>query len=377
MTKSSKRQEAIWIFGTVPEPVGGVSVFLQRLIQSGQVTIAGLLDPYFGSGKVTLAIPHWRPKKRGYFHRLLTMMKLFYLRDQKLFINGSRADSVLMLHPFLLFRSAEKSLLLHHGDLHRSIKSSCIKSLLVKCVLRGYAQIFCLSENQRQFYISSGVDETRLILVNSYIGVSAVQSASGMTDKSAQPDYENMSAQAREAIDWVSHTKSKVIIGSGYAEAFYNHEWVLDSLQQDNHSIFRDARYILCCYGPETEYLQHLRNRFSTVSNAKLCFGLLPEEFNAVLSRSSIYVRPTSIDSFGIAIHDALAWGLQVIASDACERPAGTLVHKSGNSVQFTELLAKCLSPSDAKEETLTCGSGNINNRINIVDAINRFICLQ
>lgn len=370
MTDTDKQKRKIWIFGTVPEPVGGVAIFLQRLIASQRVPLGGLVDPYFGAQKISLTIPHWYPKKVGILYRIWTLMKLFRLRNQKLFINGSRPESILALFPFLLFRSAKKSLLLHHGELLRSIENSRIKATMVKIILRGYDRIFCLSEKQRRFYIANGVDESRLILVNSYIGLPETCPDPKKIDGLAETNEDSLSQQAREAIAWVSQAGAKVIIGSGYAHSFYNHAWVLDYLEQESHITPDKLRYILCCYGPKTEYLRHLRKRFVS-PNVKLCFGLSPQEFNAVLSRSDIYVRPTSIDSFGIAIHDARALGLQVIASDACERPNDVLVHRTDDYDQFRELLKKCLDSCDFKEDHLVNLYGDIAERMTIIDALN------
>lgn len=376
MTENDNQDRKLWVFGTVPEPVGGIAIFLQRLIESRQVPLGGLIDPYFGAKKTSLAIPHWHPAKRGALHRILTLMRLFRLRDQQLFINGSRPESILALSPFLFFRSAKKLLLLHHGDLWRSIENSGIRSALVKYTLRGYNTIFCLSEKQRLFYISNGVEDSRLILINSYIGVPENGLRHQMGDNISYSGGEPFSKQGREAIAWISNARSKVIIGSGYAQPFYNHEWVLDFLQQQRDAALRDARYILCCYGPETDYLKTLREQF-TASNVKLCFGLSPVEFDAVLARSDIYVRPTSVDSFGIAIHDAQALGLKVIASDACERPNGVLVHETDNIDQFGQLLTGCLTSSDSNEDGPTNGDDHIAKRMTIIDALNQFCGIQ
>ena len=105
----------------------------------------------------------------------------------------------------------------------------------------------------------------------------------------------------------------------------------------------------------------------------KLCFGLSPLEFNAVLSRSDIYVRPTSIDSFGIAIHDARALGLQVVASDACERPKDVKVHESDNYDQFRKLLKKCVTSSNIMGSGACSEAHDIAERMTIFDALQEF----
>tara|TARA_R110000772_G_scaffold40132_13_gene93999 strand:- start:6598 stop:7686 length:1089 start_codon:yes stop_codon:yes gene_type:complete len=354
------RKDGIWIFGTAPEPIGGVAVFVSRLISSSKVPIIGLLDPYFGDQKSVLPVPHWVPRKNGLWHKFLILLSLARLRNRLLFINGSRAESVIGLMPFLVFRHAPRSLLLHHGDLFSSLRGSWFKTVLARYALRGYSRIFCLSENQRRFYMSHGVKPSRLSLVNSHIA-------------SAEDDSgRNLSQQAIDVLEWIAEAPEKVIVGSGYANPFYNHDWVVDFLAQNDH--FKNSRYILCCYGPKTEYLAQLQDKFSALPNAKLCFGLLPHEFDMVLSRCDIYVRPTSVDSFGIAIHDALAMGLNVIASDACERPNGAFVHQVDDAEGFANILAECLENETAEKIKQPTRDGGFSDRTDITDALNDFV---
>jgi glycosyltransferase involved in cell wall biosynthesis len=52
-------------------------------------------------------------------------------------------------------------------------------------------------------------------------------------------------------------------------------------------------------------------------------------EFWPILQRSNLFIRPTSTDSFGISIAEALTLGVPSIASNVCGRPEGTILFKS------------------------------------------------
>jgi glycosyltransferase involved in cell wall biosynthesis len=63
----------------------------------------------------------------------------------------------------------------------------------------------------------------------------------------------------------------------------------------------------------------------------------------ALMSRSSVFVRPTFRDGDSISVREALALGLPVVASDIGTRPAGTIVFEPGNVGELVEELIKVL----------------------------------
>ncbi|NPV90433.1 MAG: glycosyltransferase family 4 protein [Firmicutes bacterium] len=54
-------------------------------------------------------------------------------------------------------------------------------------------------------------------------------------------------------------------------------------------------------------------------------------EFWPVLMRSSLFIRPTRTDSYGISVAEAITLGVPAIASDVCRRPEGTVTFRCGD----------------------------------------------
>jgi glycosyltransferase involved in cell wall biosynthesis len=352
----------LWIWGTVPDPVGGVAVFCQRLIESKLVPIAGLIDPYFARRKDRVDVEHITPRKLGFLHRIKAILHLRKIHDQPLFINGSRPQSLLIFAPLLLCRTAATCLLLHHGDLRGAYRRLGPMQPIIARAMKRMDQILCLSTDQENFYTEIGISKTKIALVNSHISPPAAYTSPILSD------------QAQKALAWMKQRAGPVIIGSGSAQPFYHHDWPLDVISQqmgkDN-----PARYILCCYGPQTEHLELLKAACEEEANAHLCFGLRPDEFNQLLAAADIYVRPTSIDSFGIAIHDAMGMGLQVIASDVCERPYGTALHKFGDKKAFTALLLDMIDqPEQPAKMAGHKGIQSAEDRPSIANILNMFL---
>lgn len=316
----------LWIYGAIPpEPAGGVSTFVERLTQSGNVPVAGVIDPYPGR-KHVIPAEHVYPRHPGVMARLRVIVHLRKVRRYPLLVNVSRPRGVLALAPFLAGRRAPTFLILHHGNLQAS---GWLNRAALRMALSRYTRIGCLSETQRDFYLELGVAHSRLMLVDPYIAP-----VSKPVDPEASP--------LREVLAWLREGDGPLILSSGYAQDYYRHDWVLKAMESGN--LPPDARYLICCYGPANPLLRELTGRASKLAQAYLAYGLDADQFHHMLLLADIYVRPTETDSFGIAVWDAAAAGLTIVASDACRRPPDALVHPVDNFGQFLECIQSALA---------------------------------
>ncbi|MEO5973499.1 MAG: glycosyltransferase [Sphingomicrobium sp.] len=346
--------DGLWIYGAVPvEPLGGVSVFVERLIASGEVPVAGLIDPYFGR-KNAIRVKHVTPTGLGLLARLKVLSHLFAVRTKPLLVNASAPRSLLQLAPFLAGRRAPTALLLHHGALDRDGSTSAVERAVLRRVIARFDRIGCLSEGQYQFYRELGIGADKLILIDTFLPpVHAV----------AEPGPELDAVLA-----WLDRSDGPLVVGSGYAMDYYRHEWALDALADGSGQPFR---FLLCCYGPTTRHLAELQDRIAAIPQAFLAFGLSPSAFDQMLRRADVYVRPSDIDSMGIAVRDAAAMGLRVVASQACARPAGTYLHRVGDKAEFAAALEQALgaaaapAPAPAHERASLAGRVGVSAFLN------------
>ena len=70
----------------------------------------------------------------------------------------------------------------------------------------------------------------------------------------------------------------------------------------------------------------------------------------ALIARSDVYVRPSRIDSFGMALHEAMLAGVPVVASAHPTRPEGILTYPSGDSRALASALESALAPESRSE---------------------------
>ena len=67
-------------------------------------------------------------------------------------------------------------------------------------------------------------------------------------------------------------------------------------------------------------------------------FQTKPAQFYPILMRSDLFLRPTYQDGYGVSIAEALHFAVPAVASDVCQRPAGTVLFANRS---FGDLRAK------------------------------------
>jgi glycosyltransferase involved in cell wall biosynthesis len=67
-----------------------------------------------------------------------------------------------------------------------------------------------------------------------------------------------------------------------------------------------------------------------------------------IIARSSVFVRPTVTDGDSIAVREALALGVAVVASDAVPRPPGALLYALGDADELVATVRAALQRRDA-----------------------------
>ncbi len=65
----------------------------------------------------------------------------------------------------------------------------------------------------------------------------------------------------------------------------------------------------------------------------------------AIIARSRLYVRPSRVDSFGLALYEALLSGVPVVASEHPTRPEGVLTYPAGDAGALARAIEAGLAP--------------------------------
>ena len=294
--KENVFKKDIIVVGGLPNPIGGVTGFVSRLAASGMVSEVWDIypDQHKIEPQVHCPVRYLGGKISLYFS---VLRELFKFKESFLFFNFSKPKSILF---FLLLPKGRChfSLMLHHGDLFLNKFE-----FFYKIGISKVDRVYCLSGAQFSFFKSLGVSHNKLFFKKSYL------------------PYKNPSSLLWSdkivCIDRFFRNR-EVLVCSGYPSSIYNHDWCVEFAK--NNPRWYLAIFI---YGGG-DITDELIESCKPVPNAKIFFGFNQFEFNYALERARAYLRPNSTDSFGIAVADAVAFNVPVLASDVCERYPGS-----------------------------------------------------
>ncbi|OLC69679.1 MAG: hypothetical protein AUH78_23115 [Gemmatimonadetes bacterium 13_1_40CM_4_69_8] len=238
----------------------------------------------------------------GKYHRLSSLWRGFlYLsfnmmlwRNKHVHFNFSSLTSLVFL--VLLPKNGTKwILMLHHGVLE-----SRLPDVLVRYVLRRCDHIVYMNEAQYTSYRLHGVRGSKLVKASSY-----VRPVPGTPDTVFQQDIESYCA-ARPTF-----------VASGYPTRWYNLDWCIRFVGQREQ-----YQLALFVYGDGPEKAE-IQKQVGRCENVRVYWDQTEDNFNYALSKCFHYLRPNTRDSFGIAVADAVNYGVPVLASDVCPRYQG------------------------------------------------------
>lgn len=315
--------------GTIPHPVGGVSNHVWRLCRQLQ-TPCTLFDlhpeklKYGLPGVIQFSAPHSRP--------LRPLWLLWHLARrggdfELIHFHLSTLDKLVAALPALLMRRGKARLVLtlHHGDQEAVYArlSGPLQSLAAKA-LRQFDGIVSLTPAHRTLFERLGVPSARILEISS----NYIRPPKGLANPQAPiPGLADLQAR-----------KTFIAVASGFATEIYQHEQAIEAVDRLRET--QEAHLFICLYGSISKgYLQRLEAMVSERKHIRLLWGLELPAFLELLSAADVYLRPTAVDSFGIAVADAIQQGTPVIASDVCPRYPGAITYPSGDTQRFQAAL--------------------------------------
>lgn len=102
----------------------------------------------------------------------------------------------------------------------------------------------------------------------------------------------------------------------------------------------------------QRKFLNNLKNKLDSYTKVFFCSAENLSLLRLFQQKNVLYVRPTKTDGDSLAVREALACGVDVIASDVSPRPNGVVLYDhSGHGVSLTDVMCKMLS-SDYQSDT-------------------------
>ena len=138
------------------------------------------------------------------------------------------------------------------------------------------------------------------------------------------------------------------IIANGQIDIFKNHRdaYGVDMLIELTKQLKKKKYDIVLLYAllfkdnqtkEEKKYYSELRQKIKEYNVEKYFYfyEVTNSEFWPLLEKADLFLRPTSTDTYGVSIAEALSFGIPSIASDVCPRPNGTILFKNRDLDDF------------------------------------------
>ncbi|HCH6133934.1 TPA: glycosyltransferase [Vibrio parahaemolyticus] len=320
----------IQIVGAIPDPIGGVSTFIYRLSYMLSKTDINhsIIDLYPSDKKLKIPSRMYVAPRKFLFSRVSFLKrKISKSPDNIVFYNFSSIKS-LFIFVFIKKHEEHWVLMLHNGDLHFSKKMTILWKYIYRLIVKKIDKVLYISERQRDFYLKElKLDSDTLESVKSYIPASVVCE--------------------KEETELCKGLKN-IILANGYIKSLYNFEFLIKLARK-----YQDYNIVIVTYGEaEPGYHDYIMNLCDGLDNIHFLEQVSPVAFVSLLSRSCLYARPNHIDSFGIAVADAISLGVPVVASNVCERTRGAIIFDPNDFDDFLVAFEKALCRESTKAVT-------------------------
>ena len=317
------------IIGTLPPPVGGVTSHIENLLKRLLTTPHTdfdvlLLDCYKHSSlqgrykfeSYSLKADFWALISRLMFHRCI-----FHLH-----VSDGKNSLPMLFVIKALWGKARLMITFHDGGLPQNfLQWPFWLKMLWKIAISTASLLICVSQQQVDFLTNALAmkQHTKFFLIPSYIHV--------------QP---TSPIPASEWPTWIQAWGAPFAfcLGcSGYGYDYYGYHDVIRSVRKLREAGYNIGLSILLYGKADQDYLSTLKTQTENDQWVFFHPPLPKEAFHVYLRQLDLYVRATRIDSYGLTVAEALDLGTPVVASDVCERTAGTLIYKAENNNDLQE----------------------------------------
>lgn len=321
----------IIMIGSLPPPVGGISVHLKRMrryLQAQQAACSLYNEANWGCEQERVyPIPN--------YHRFLFQIP-FISGDLFHFHTINKRVRMLL---GLYRRLGKKVVLTVHGaslmeQLHASNRLS--RWLLLRSVNK-IDKIICVNEADTQQLIALGMDPGKLMTLPAYIHPEETAE-----DVLAIPErvWDFM-----ESGEFIISANGCIRIHQG--EDLYGLDLLIECIKV-LHERHMNVKLLFVVLDVAKQDKQE-QERYAALKGMIEGYQLQQQimlyeadhtEFYPIVKRSHLFIRPTNTDGYGVSIAEAIHAQVPSIASDVCSRPEGTILFQSRN---LQDLQAKVL----------------------------------
>ena len=292
----------IAIIGSYPPPYGGISVHIQRL---EQLLEAEKHKPVVFKGG---SVKKWLLK--------------YFLREKFDIIHFHDILWVNRVLIGLLGWVGLPVILTVHGD---SLKNQLnegnwIKKLLLSFALKQIDFIIAVKKEIYDLLLTLGVKPSKVAVVNAYLPPVSI------------------STTFFQKIDSFMKSHSHLVVANGFKVIPLSENTDLYGIELTIRlcaKLMKEFPQIGCLFflaeKGNQKHFGRLKKKVSELGINDSFLFVLGQEFSPILPKSTLFLRPTYEDGFGISVSEALYFGIPAIASNVCDREKGSIIFKSGD----------------------------------------------
>jgi glycosyltransferase involved in cell wall biosynthesis len=339
--------DVVEVLGVYPPPLGGVSIHVKRLIHG------------LNKHRLVFLMNYGTKVMECEYIKNVSMLPLliFSLLWKRKRIVHVHSNSYIIFFLLLLFGTRHKIGVTLHNQRIIKIKSS-LKQQVFKFFLRRSDFIILNSEKYSDILVQKyRLSENRLHVLPAFI-------------PPMESEYLGLPKDVlefREKCDYlISANAFRLVIEDGLD--LYGLDLLIELIHDLREDEYINTGLLFCL--PEIgnkKYYEELLEKIADYhleEYVKIVSGVIQNAFE-YWKISDVFIRPTTTDIEGISVKEALWVNTPAIASDVCERPAGTLLFENRNYLDLKDKVLKIYKKD--KYET-------IDFRENVPDVVNEIL---
>lgn len=334
-------QVSLSILGSYPPPYGGVGIHVQRLCP--------LLERRGISYRVYNATSNVGDGERivPVLGRRKTWLLryLFTAREPAIYILSGRLSAWVIGALMAALRRKRVLVRLRNAALPDWVEQGGLKKWLASFALRRMYGVVCVSRRLQESARRLGVNESRLHWSPGFL----------------PPDPSDADhSRVAPAVWSFTESHDPVIAANGKVEWYRGEDlYGLDLLVELAGRLKKDyprLGIVVCFWDhrPADEArLEALKRRAAELGVADaILFNTVSGPFVPVLSECDVFARPTNTDGDANSIREALYLGKPAVASDAVERPEGTILFRTRDLDDFEVRVRQALGGKSDRQES-------------------------
>jgi glycosyltransferase involved in cell wall biosynthesis len=341
----NRKPAALAIVSGYPPPYGGVTVEVQRLRpllerRGVDYIIYNAVSASQDGGRV-VSVYRWRG--------LWTLRYLLAGREPAIYLMTDRLIVWLLGAFAASWRGKRVLVQLRNAYLADWIARSPVRRILAGFALRRVTHVVCVNRLLMSCVVSIGVDARRVHWSPAFLPPHLAP--------------EGRTSVAPEVWAFVESHRP-VIAANGKVHWYEGQDlYGLDHLVDLAARLkpdYPDIGVAVCFWehAPADEpYLNELRRKAAAQGvEGNLLFNTRKGSFVPVLEAADLFVRPTNTDGDAVSIREALYLGVPAVASDAVERPDGSILFRTRDVDDFEAKVRAALKSAPGRDERVRGG---------------------